>query len=61
MKNEDKITTNAIEVLRSDLNKMSAKMAEEVVCMKSRYQGSAASTVSGFTGSGGRVGDFPSR
>ena len=25
MANEDKITTNAVEVLRSDLNKMSAK------------------------------------
>ena len=36
MANEDKITMNAIEVLRSDLNKMSAKMAEEVVRMKSR-------------------------
>ena len=43
MENEDKITTNAIEVLRSDLNRMSAKMAEEVVRMKIRqpvqYQG----------------------
>ena len=39
MENEDKITTNAIEVLRSDLNKMSAKMAEEVVCEKRQASG----------------------
>ena len=50
MENEDKIITKAIEVLPSDLNKMSAKMAEDVVCMKNRHQGSAASTVSGSTG-----------
>ena len=56
MANEDKITTNAIEVPRSDLNKMSAKMAEDVVCLKSRHQGSAAST-----GSGGSVGNFAAR
>ena len=31
MENEDKIITKAIEVLPSDLNKMSAKMAEDVV------------------------------
>ena len=36
-------------------------MAEEVVCMKSRHQGSAASTVSGSTGSGGSVGNFAAR
>ena len=48
-------------LLRSDLNRMSAKMAEEVVCMKSRHQGSAASTVSGSTGSGGSVGNFAAR
>ena len=35
--NEDKITRNVIEVLRTDLNKMSAKMAEEVVCMQNRH------------------------
>ena len=50
---EDKITTNAIETLRSDFNKMSAKMADEVVSLKNRHQGSAASTVSGSTVSGG--------
>ena len=50
--NEDKITTNAVETLRSDLKKMSAKMADEVVSLKNRHQGSAASTVSGSTGSG---------
>ena len=33
-------------------------MAEEVVCMKSRHRGIAASTVSGSTGSGGSVGNF---
>ena len=61
MENEDKSTANATEVLRSDLNKMSAKMAEEVVCIKSRHQGSAASTVSGSTGSGCSVGNFSYR
>ena len=58
---EDKITTNAIETLRSHLNKMSAKMADEVVSLKNRHQGSAASTVYGSTGSGGSVGHFASR
>ena len=52
---------NAIKTLRSDLNKMSAKMADEVVCKKIRHQGSAASTVSGSTGSGGTMGHFTSR
>ena len=28
MANEDKITTNTIEVLRSDMNRLSAKMVE---------------------------------
>ena len=57
----NKITTNAIETLRSDLNEMSAKMADEVACLKNRYQGSAASTVSGSTWSGGNMGHFTSR
>ena len=57
----DKITTNAIETLRSDLIRMSAKMADEVVSLKSRNQGSAASTVSGSTGSGGSGRHFVSR
>ena len=61
MANEDKITVNATETLRSDLTKMSAKMAEEVVFLKNRHQGSAASTVYGSTGSGGSVGHFASR
>ena len=61
MDNEDKITTNAIETLRSEVTKMSSKIAEEVVCMKNRHQGSAASTVSGSTGSGGNVGNFGPR
>ena len=56
--NEDKITTNTVEVLRSDLNKISAEMAEEVVCIENRHQGGAASTVSGSTGSGGSAGNF---
>ena len=58
---EDKITTNTVEVLRSDLNGMSAKMAEEVVCMKSSHHGSAAITVSGSTASGGSAGNFAGR
>ena len=53
MANEGKITTNTIETLRSDFNKKSAKMVDEVVSLKNRHQGSAASTVSGSTGSGG--------
>ena len=61
MENEDKITTNAIEALHSEVTKMRAKMAEEVVCMKNRHQGSAASTVSGSTRSGGNVGNFASK
>ena len=32
MAKEDKITTNTIEALHSDLNRMSAKNVEEVVC-----------------------------
>ena len=44
--NEDKITTKTIEVLRPEVNGMSAKMAEEVVCLKNSHHGSAASTVS---------------
>ena len=59
MENEDKITTNAIEAVRSEVTKMSAKMAEEVALLKN--QGSAVSTVSGSTGSGGNVGNFASR
>ena len=46
MANEDKITTNTIEVLWSVANRMTAKMAEEVFCVKSRHQGSAASPCS---------------
>ena len=52
MANEDKITTNNIEVLRPEVNRMSAKMAEEVVCLKNSHHGSAASTVSRSMGSG---------
>ena len=54
----DGITASTVEVLRSDLNEVSSNMAEEVVCMKSRHPGSAASTVPGSTGSGGSVGKF---
>ena len=48
-----RITSNAIETMRSDFNKMSTKKADEVVYLKNRHQGSVASTVSGSTGSGG--------
>ena len=61
MANEDKITTNAIETLQSGLRIMSAKMADEVACVKNRHQGSAASTVSGSTRSGGNMGHFTFR
>ena len=61
MANEDKITTNTIEVLRSDLKRISAEMAEEVVCMQSSHHGSAATTVSGSRGSGGSAGNFAGR
>ena len=61
MADEDLITTSAIEVLRSDLNEMSAKIPEKVVCVRSRHQGSAVSTVSGSTCCGGSVGNFASR
>ena len=58
--NEDKIPTNAIEVC-SEVTRMSSQMEEEVVCIKSRHQGSAANTVSGSAGSGGSVGNFAAR
>ena len=61
MNEENRITTNTIEALRSDMNRLSAKMAEEVVCMTSRHHRSAASTVSGSTGSGGNIGIFVAR
>ena len=61
IEHEDKITMNAVEALRSEMTEVSAKMAEEVVCMKNRHQGITASTVSGSTGSGGNVGTFASR
>ena len=38
MENEGKITATAVEALRSEVTKMSTKMAEEVVCMKNRHQ-----------------------
>ena len=37
--NEDKITSNAIATLRSDFNKMSAKMGNEVVYLKTVTKG----------------------
>ena len=61
MANEDKIIANVVEVLRSDLNRISANMVEEAVCIKNRHQGSAASRVSGSTGNGGSVGNFAAR
>ena len=45
MANENKITANTIEALRSDLDGVSAKMAGEVVCLKNSQHGSAASTL----------------
>ena len=50
MANEDEITANTIEVPRSDMSRLIAKMAEEFVCMKNR--------VSRSTGSGGSAGNF---
>ena len=61
MANEDKITTKTIEVLRPEVNGMSAKMAEEVVCLKNSHHGSAASTVSRSRESGGSAGNFAGR
>ena len=61
MDREDKVTTNYIEALRSDIVRVSAKMAEEVVCMKSRHHGSAASTVAASTGSSGSAGNFAAK
>ena len=58
MAKKDKITTSATETLRSDFNKLSEKMADEVVSLKNRHQGTAARTVSGFTGSGSSGGRF---
>ena len=57
-KDEDKNTTNNIETLRSDVVKLSA---EEVVCMKKRHQGSAASTVAAATGGSGSAVNFAAR
>ena len=45
MDKEKTITTNTIEALRSDVVRLSAKLSEEVVYMKSRHHGSAACTV----------------
>ena len=62
MDREDKITTTNIETLRSEVHlediRMSARLNEEVVCMKNRHQGSAASTVAASTGSGGSARNF---
>ena len=49
MEREDKIHTNNVETLLSEL----ASLSEEVVCLKSRSHGSAASTVAASTGGGG--------
>ena len=61
MDKEDRITTNTIDALRSDVVRPSAKLSQEVVCMRSRHHGSAASTVAGSTGSGGSTGNFAAR
>ena len=46
--NEDKITTNAIETMRSNFKKMSAKVADEVVSLKNRHQGGAVTLRPGW-------------
>ena len=54
MEREDKITTNKVETLKSELRRLS----EEVVCMKNRPNGSGAIVVEFFTGSGGSARNF---
>ena len=54
MEREDKITTNRVETLKSELQRLS----EDVVFMKPRPNGSGASTVATSTGSGGSTGNF---
>ena len=54
MEREDKITENNIETPRSDVVRLRAKLTEEVVCMKNRHQGSAAS-------GSGSAGNFATR
>ena len=49
MEKEDKITTNRVETLKSQV----LRLSEEVVCMKNRHRGSASSTAAASTGSGG--------
>ena len=49
MDKENRITTNTIEALRSEVTRLSAQLSEEVVCMRSRQHGSAASTVAAST------------
>ena len=49
MEKEDKITTNKYETLHSQVDRLS----EEIVGLKNRHSGSAASTVAGSSGSGG--------
>ena len=54
MEKEDKITTNKYETLQSQV----ARLSEEVVGMKSRRNGSAASTMAASPGSGGSTSNF---
>ena len=61
MDKEDRIPTNTIEALRSDVVRLSAQLSEEVVCLRSRHHGRAASTVAGSTGSAGSTGNFAAR
>ena len=61
MEREDKITKNNIETPRSGVVRLRAKLTEEVVCMKNRHQGSAASTVAASTGGSGSAGNFATR
>ena len=61
MESEDNITENNIETPRSGVVRLSAKLTEEVVCMKSRHQRSAASTVAASTSGSGSAGNFATR
>ena len=54
MESEDKFTTNMVETLKSELQRLN----DEVVFMNNRPNGSAASTVAASTGSGGSTSNF---
>ena len=54
MEKEDKITTNKVETLHSQI----VRLSEEAVCMKNTHHESAASTVAASTASGGSTSNF---